>query len=57
MTLKEENSIEIANQAIKYVKGNPCCICSQKSFCKVKYKGTCKVYIALKCKLMKTPEY
>ena len=55
--MKKENSIEIANQAIKYVKNNPCCICSQESFCKVKYRGTCKVYIALKCKLMQTPEY
>lgn len=55
--MKNENSTETANQAIKYVKSNPCCICSKESFCKVKYKGTCKVHIALKCKLMQTPEY
>ena len=55
--MKKENSIKIANQAIKYVKSNPCSICSQESFCKVKYKGTCKIYIALECKLMQTPEY
>ncbi len=55
--MKNKSSIEIANQAIKYVKGNPCCICSQESFCEVKYKGTCKVYIALKCKLTHIQEY
>lgn len=55
--MEKEDSIEIANQAIKDIKSNPCCICPKESLCKVKYKGTCKVYIALNCKLRQTPEY
>lgn len=47
---------ETVNQAIRYVKSDPCCICSYE--CKdgscrvgVKYKGTCKVYLQLKSRL------
>lgn len=34
---------DTVNKAIKYVKSNPCCICSLEGRCGVKYKGTCKV--------------
>ena len=48
---------ETVNQAIRYVKSNPCCLCSYENArtheCRagVKYKGTCKVYRTLKCKM------
>ena len=40
---------ETADQAIRYVKSNPCCVCSYENsrthecYAGVKYKGTCKV--------------
>ncbi len=44
--------IATVNQAIKYVQGNPCCICSCEDFCKIKYKGTCQVWKKLKIQLL-----
>lgn len=49
--MKEENTTQTVNQAIRFVKSNPCCICSRESFCEIKYKGTCKVWRELKSKL------
>lgn len=54
--MKESNPIQVANQAIKFVKGNPCCICSCESFCDVKYKGTCNVWRELKSRLLDVKE-
>lgn len=48
---------ETVNQAIRFVKYYPCAICSYESSktheCRagVKYKGTCKVYRELSCRL------
>lgn len=41
--MKSINVARTVNQAIDYVRSNPCCICSCESFCGVKYKGTCKI--------------
>lgn len=41
--MKKVNVAKTVNQAIDYVRSNPCCICSCESFCGVKYKGTCKI--------------
>ena len=48
---------ETVNQAIRFVKACPCSICSYENSktheCSagVKYKGTCIVYMQLKCRL------
>lgn len=48
---------ETVNQAIRYVKCYPCTICSYENSktheCRagVKYRGTCKVYRELSCRL------
>lgn len=34
---------ETVNQAIRYVKSNPCAVCSCESFCNIRYKGTCHI--------------
>ena len=44
------------NQAIRYIKSNPCCICSCENFCPIKYKGTCKIWINLKSALFAVEE-
>ena len=44
------------NQAIRFVKSNPCCICSCENFCPIKYKGTCKIWINLKSALVDVKE-
>lgn len=41
--MKKVNVADTVNQAIDYVRSNPCCICSCESFCGVKYKGTCRI--------------
>ena len=41
--LKQQDPARIANQAVRYVKSNPCCICSWEGACGVKYKGTCQI--------------
>lgn len=35
------------NQAIRYVKSNPCCICSCENFCPIKYKDNREEILAL----------
>lgn len=53
---------ETVNQAIKYTISNPCYICSYRNqktnecYAEVKYKGTCKVFMALKGELLKMRE-
>lgn len=48
-TIKQNlNPISVANQAICWVKYNPCCCCGLEHSCGVKYKGTCPVFIKLK---------
>lgn len=53
---------ETVNQAIRYAISNPCCICSYENqkthecYAGVKYKGTCKVFMALKGQLLKMRE-
>ena len=48
---------ETVNQAIQYVKSDPCCICSYgdgvtgKCHAGVKYKGVCPVRMQLKARL------
>jgi len=54
--MKEHDTTQTVNQAIRFVKSNPCCICSNESFCGVKYKGTCKVWRGLKLKLLAVSE-
>lgn len=44
------------NQAIRFVKSNPCHICSCKSFCNIKYKGTCQIWKNLKAALIDVQE-
>lgn len=50
---------ETSDQAIRYVRTNPCCICSYENSktheCRVgvKYKGTCKVARVLREELWK----
>ena len=44
------------NQAIRYVKSNPCCICSCENFCPIKYNGTCKIWVNLKSALFAVDE-
>ena len=44
------------NQAIRFVKSNPCCICSCENFCPIKYKGTCKIWVNLKSALFAVEE-
>lgn len=39
-----KNHIEIANQAIRWLKQNPCVICREEQMCDIKYKGTCPVW-------------
>lgn len=46
----------VTNQAIRYVKSNPCCICSCENFCPIKYKGTCKIWVNLKSALFSVDE-
>lgn len=41
--MKNVNVTATVNQAIDYVRSNPCCICSCEGWCGVKYKGTCKI--------------
>jgi hypothetical protein len=54
--MKKRDTKQIVNQAIRFVKSNPCCICSNESFCDVKYKSTCKVWRVLKSKLLDVSE-
>lgn len=54
--MKEHDTTQIVNKAIRFVKSNPCCICSRESFCEVKYKSTCKVWRELKLKLLVVSE-
>lgn len=39
------------NQALDYVKSNPCSICSYEGICGIKYKGVCKVARQLRIRL------
>ena len=41
------------NQALSYVRSNPCCICSYEGLCGIKYKGVCKVARQLRIRLLK----
>ncbi len=41
--MRKVNVAKTVNQAIDYVRSNPCCICSCEGFCGVKYKGTCRI--------------
>lgn len=54
--LLEENKTETVSQAIRFVKSYPCCICCGQGWCGVKYKGTCKIYRELKCRLINVKE-
>lgn len=51
--------VETSDQAIRYVRSNPCCICSYANsrtlecYAGVKYKGTCKVAQILRGELLK----
>jgi len=47
---------DTVNKAIRYVKYNPCCICSLEGRCGVKYKGTCKVLRQLRIRLFSVKE-
>lgn len=53
------DSEETFNQAIRYVRYNPCCICSYEDSrtheCRagVKYKSTCRVFRSLKTEVLK----
>lgn len=44
------------NQAIRFVKSNPCCIFSCENFYPIKYKGTCKIWVNLKSALVDVKE-
>ena len=44
------------NQAIRFVKSNPCCICSCENFCPIEYKGTCKIWVNPKSALVDVKE-
>lgn len=44
----QENHIEIANQAIRWLKQTPCAICREEQMCNITYKGTCPVWRDLK---------
>lgn len=48
--------IDTTNQAIRFVKANPCGICSCESFCNIKYKGTCLIWVNLKSALIDVQE-
>lgn len=48
--------VNTTNQAIRFVKSNPCHICSCKSFCNIKYKGTCQIWKNLKAALIDVQE-
>lgn len=50
--MNKVNVARTVNQAIDYVRSNPCCICSCESYCGVKYKGTCKICRRLKIALL-----
>ena len=50
--MNKVNVVRTVNQAIDYVRSNPCCICSCERFCGVKYKGTCKIRRRLKIALL-----
>ncbi len=54
--MKEVDTTRIVNQAVRWLKSNPCCICSCESYCDIKYKGTCKVWRELKAKLLAVSE-
>ena len=45
--------VRTVNQALDYVRSNPCCICSYEGFCGFKYKGVCKVARQLRIRLLK----
>lgn len=53
------DTVETSDQAIRWVRSNPCCICSYENskthecYAGVKYKGTCKVFQMLKTELLK----
>jgi hypothetical protein len=53
------DTVETSDQAIRYVRSNPCCICSyansrtNKCYAGVKYRGTCKVARILRDELWK----
>lgn len=53
---------ETVNQAIRYIKYNPCAICSYENArtheCRagVKYKGTCKVFQKLRGEMARLRE-
>lgn len=44
------------NMAIRFVKDNPCVICSLEDSCKTKYKGTCIIWRELKARLIDVKE-
>lgn len=44
------------NMAIRFVKDNPCAICSLEEGCKTKYKGTCVIWRELKARLTNVKE-
>lgn len=46
----------ITNQAIRYLKSNPCCCCSVERWCDVAYKGTCPIFKELKSRFSKIEE-
>lgn len=62
MKRKKINVVKTVNQAIRFAQSHPCHLCSlqdpeeHRCIAGVKYKGTCKVFIALKCELLKMRE-
>lgn len=48
--------VSTTNQAIRFVKSNPCHICSCESFCNIKHKGTCQIWKNLKAALIDVQE-
>lgn len=55
---KSINVDDAVDMAINFVRGYPCAICSyedsnHKCIAGIKYKGTCPVYMRLKCELLK----
>lgn len=49
---KEFDADYIADEAIKYVKSSPCCICRFGLCCEIKYKGTCPIWRELTYRLL-----
>lgn len=50
------DEVETTNQAIRFIKSNPCAICSCEVFCTIKYKGTCQIWKNLKVAFVNVKE-